>query len=58
MAKKDPLKQYRDKRDFRRTREPRGGRARKRRRPRFVIQKHAARSLHYDFRIEADGVLK
>lgn len=51
------LGEYERKRDFRRTKEPRGGRKAKAGR-RFVIQKHAARSLHYDFRLEADGVLK
>ena len=59
MAKQDSLKQYRDKRNFRRSGEPRGRKAKpRRRRPRFVIQKHDARSLHYDFRLEAEGVLK
>jgi DNA ligase D-like protein (predicted 3'-phosphoesterase) len=51
------LSEYERKRDFRKTKEPRGGKKRKMGR-RFVIQKHAARSLHYDFRLEADGVLK
>jgi DNA ligase D-like protein (predicted 3'-phosphoesterase) len=56
----DGLDEYRSKRDFERTAEPsgrgrrRGGRAG----PRFVIQKHAASSLHYDFRLEVAGVLK
>jgi bifunctional non-homologous end joining protein LigD len=45
------------KRDFSKTREPRGARA-KGRGDAFVIQKHAARRLHYDFRLELDGVLK
>lgn len=54
---KDPLETYRKKRDFRKTGEPRGKDRRKAGR-RFVIQKHAARSLHYDFRLEADEVLK
>jgi DNA ligase D-like protein (predicted 3'-phosphoesterase) len=56
----DQLKRYRAKRDFSRTAEP-GGSRRARRAPRdpiFVIQKHAASSLHYDFRLEVDGVLR
>src|SRR5436309_2900014 len=52
------LETYRAKRDFRRTPEPRGAKvARRARRPSFVVQKHAARQLHYDFRLELDGVL-
>ena len=66
MAKPDDLKEpaslrdYRRKRDFARTPEPAGStrRPRKSRRPSFVIQKHAARQTHYDFRLEVDGVLK
>ena len=53
------LKDYEKKRDFSRTREPKaaasklgGGSLR------FVVQKHAARRLHYDFRLELGGVLK
>jgi DNA ligase D-like protein (predicted 3'-phosphoesterase) len=51
---------YDEKRDFSRTPEPRGSRRRRRptKRPIFVIQQHAARSLHFDFRLEADEVLK
>src|SRR5881394_1450321 len=52
------LETYRRKRDFRRTPEPQGGRARHKSSYRFVIQKHAARRLHYDFRLELDGTLK
>jgi bifunctional non-homologous end joining protein LigD len=51
------LAPYRRKRDRRRTPEPMGGRARGRGRL-FVVQKHAARRLHYDLRLEMDGVLK
>jgi DNA ligase D-like protein (predicted 3'-phosphoesterase) len=59
MAQAHALEQYRRKRDFGRTTEPRGGRRRtSRSRRRFVIQKHDATTLHYDFRLEADGVLK
>jgi DNA ligase D-like protein (predicted 3'-phosphoesterase) len=55
----DSLKRYRAKRDFSRTREPAGrGRRRKAREPMFVIQKHDASRLHYDFRLEVDGVLR
>jgi bifunctional non-homologous end joining protein LigD len=48
---------YRKKRDFRITPEPRGQRARQTGH-RYVIQKHAARRLHYDLRLELDGVMK
>jgi DNA ligase D-like protein (predicted 3'-phosphoesterase) len=52
------LQTYRRKRDFRRSPEPKGRRRRGGAEPRFVIQKHDATSLHYDFRLEAGGVLK
>lgn len=48
---------YREKRDFNATAEPRGRKARTRGN-RYVIQKHNARRLHYDLRLELDGVLK
>jgi len=54
-----PLAEYNRKRDFSRTKEPAGtvpkssGKA-----LRFVVQKHAASHLHYDFRLELDGVMK
>ena len=50
------LDRYRQKRDFRRTPEPRGARSTHRGNS-FVIHKHAARRLHYDLRLEHDGVL-
>jgi len=57
MAKKD-LQEYQGKRDFRRTPEPTGDGRRAFREPIFVVQKHDASRLHYDFRLEVDGVLK
>jgi len=54
----DELKKYREKRDFRRTPEPEGKIKETSYRHMFVIQKHAARRLHYDLRLEAEGVLK
>jgi bifunctional non-homologous end joining protein LigD len=54
-----PLARYRGKRDFTQTAEPTGRRrAGKSEHLRFVIQKHAARRLHYDLRLELDGVFK
>ena len=55
----DPLSTYRAKRDFARTPEPRGKAApRRAKRLRFVVQKHVATRLHFDLRLELDGVLK
>ncbi|HEY8214752.1 MAG TPA: DNA polymerase ligase N-terminal domain-containing protein, partial [Methylocystis sp.] len=51
------LADYRKKRDFSTTGEPKGRSARKTGSS-FVVQKHAARRLHYDLRLEMDGVLK
>src|SRR5687767_10326464 len=52
------LEEYRRKRDFTRTAEPKGGAVRKAKKLAFVIQKHAASHLHYDLRLELDGVMK
>ena len=55
------LTEYRKKRDFTRTREPSGEKVRapdRVGRLRFVIQKHAASHLHFDLRLEVDGVMK
>jgi bifunctional non-homologous end joining protein LigD len=53
-----PLDRYHEKRDFERTPEPAGDEAPLGAAPRFVIQKHAASRLHYDFRLELDGTLR
>ena len=59
MATQDSsLNLYNRKRDFRHTPEPKGVRARAGKALQFVVQKHAARRLHYDFRLELDGVLR
>src|SRR5664279_372673 len=54
------LSEYRRKRDFSKTAEPSGNdeRAKKKKSLVFVIQKHAASHLHFDFRLELDGVMK
>lgn len=57
MASKDKLKEYKEKRDFNKTIEP-GGDGSKNKKSIFVIQKHKASNLHYDFRLEIDGVMK
>src|SRR5438128_12292999 len=55
----DRLERYREMRDFRVTPEPRGKKAtRKSKQLHYFIQRHAASRLHYDFRLELEGVLK
>ncbi|MEU2356357.1 DNA polymerase ligase N-terminal domain-containing protein [Streptomyces misionensis] len=59
MAAEDRLRTYRGKRDFERTREPSGGQASEGGgRPRFVVQIHDARRMHFDFRLQVGDVLK
>jgi bifunctional non-homologous end joining protein LigD len=52
------LEKYAEKRDFTKTAEPKAGRSKDKDHLMFVIQKHDASRLHYDFRLEMDGVLK
>ena len=58
MATRDSLGTYQRMRDFTRTPEPQGAVGATGGTRHFVVQKHAARSLHYDFRLELDGTLK
>src|SRR5476651_1376576 len=52
------LTTYAKKRDFTKTAEPKAGRSKDKHHLMFVVQKHDATRLHYDFRLEMDGVLK
>ncbi|MCK9542239.1 MAG: ATP-dependent DNA ligase, partial [Novosphingobium sp.] len=58
MGKAASLARYNEKRDFRRTPEPAGEAERSPGGNLFVVQKHEATRLHWDFRLEMDGVLK
>src|SRR6202167_3424197 len=57
MARQPSLQRYKEKRHFDRTPEPAGGVERQHGHA-YLIQKHDARRLHYDFRLELDGVFK
>jgi len=57
-AKRQGLDVYERKRDFAKTAEPKPRRARTRGPLKFVVQKHRATALHYDFRLEAGGTLR
>jgi len=58
VARADPLAAYNAKRDFRRTAEPAGKAQSSAGGNSFIVQKHDATRLHYDLRLEVDGVLK
>lgn len=53
-----PLEEYQKKRDFEQTSEPKGKSEKSKGKLKFVVQRHAASRLHYDFRLEMEGVLK
>ena len=53
----DRLRTYKAKRDFEKTPEPKGAREKGKQAARFVIQQHDARRLHWDLRLEHEGVL-
>ena len=52
------LTAYKKKRDFKATPEPAGKKVASRKKLEFVVQRHSASRLHYDFRLEMDGVMK
>ncbi|GHE85058.1 3'-phosphoesterase [Streptomyces spiralis] len=58
MAADERLREYRGKRDFERTREPSGQGPSGGAEPRFVVQIHDARRMHFDFRLQVDDVLR
>lgn len=58
MARRDPLEAYNAKRDFARTAEPSGKLQSSKSGNLFIVQKHDATRLHWDFRIEVNGVMK
>ncbi len=57
MSKKKTLTSYQQQQDFSKSPEPKGHISSSHKQPIFVIQQHNARNLHYDFRLENDGVL-
>ncbi|MET8948055.1 DNA polymerase ligase N-terminal domain-containing protein [Streptomyces sp. NPDC004542] len=58
MGTDDRLREYRGKRDVERTREPSGRTASSAAKPRFVVQIHDARRMHFDFRLQVGEVLR
>lgn len=58
LAPTNQLRRYREKRDFTATSEPAGSEDSVDQGGIYVVQKHAATHLHYDLRLEMDGVLK
>jgi DNA ligase D-like protein (predicted 3'-phosphoesterase) len=59
MSEDEKLEAYRQKRDFSKTSEPEGsGKRYTEGKPRFSVQKHRSKRLHYDLRLEVEGVLK
>ncbi|MCX8151015.1 MAG: 3'-phosphoesterase [Candidatus Bathyarchaeota archaeon] len=59
LVENNPLKEYHEKRDFNLTTEPQGNEEKTQNENKiFVVQEHHAKRLHYDFRLEHNGVLK